>query len=45
LGRGEREPIDSNASEAGRQQNRRVEIAIYANRAWREEARREGSGG
>lgn len=40
-GRGEREPIDSNATEAGRQQNRRVEIAIYANNAWRDDARRE----
>jgi outer membrane protein OmpA-like peptidoglycan-associated protein len=44
LGRGEREPIESNASDAGRQQNRRVEIAIYANRAWREDARRDSSG-
>ena len=44
LGRGEREPIESNASDAGRQQNRRVEIAIYANRAWREDARRDASG-
>lgn len=43
-GRGEREPIDSNATESGRQQNRRVEIAIYANRAWREDARREAGG-
>jgi outer membrane protein OmpA-like peptidoglycan-associated protein len=43
-GRGEREPIESNASEAGRQQNRRVEIAIYADRAWREDARREAAG-
>jgi outer membrane protein OmpA-like peptidoglycan-associated protein len=40
-GRGEREPIDTNATEAGRQQNRRVEIAIYANKAWRDDARRE----
>jgi outer membrane protein OmpA-like peptidoglycan-associated protein len=45
-GRGEREPIESNASEPGRQQNRRVEIAIYADREWREDARRQsGSGG
>lgn len=29
-GRGESEPIASNASDAGRQQNRRVEIAVYA---------------
>jgi outer membrane protein OmpA-like peptidoglycan-associated protein len=40
-GRGETEPIASNVSEDGRQQNRRVEIAIYANKEWREEARRE----
>jgi outer membrane protein OmpA-like peptidoglycan-associated protein len=45
LGRGEREPIESNASDAGRQQNRRVEIAIYANSAWREDARREAQSG
>jgi len=32
-GRGEVEPIATNASDAGRQQNRRVEIAIYANAA------------
>jgi outer membrane protein OmpA-like peptidoglycan-associated protein len=30
-GRGEMEPVASNDSDAGRQQNRRVEIAIYAN--------------
>lgn len=30
-GRGEAEPIATNTSDAGRQQNRRVEIAIYAN--------------
>jgi outer membrane protein OmpA-like peptidoglycan-associated protein len=43
-GRGEREPIESNADESGRQRNRRVEIAIYADRAWREDARREAGG-
>jgi outer membrane protein OmpA-like peptidoglycan-associated protein len=32
-GRGEDEPIATNASDAGRRQNRRVEIAIYSNRA------------
>ncbi len=31
LGRGETEPVASNDTEAGRQLNRRVEIAIYAN--------------
>jgi outer membrane protein OmpA-like peptidoglycan-associated protein len=32
-GRGETEPIATNDTDAGRQQNRRVEIAIYANTA------------
>jgi len=32
-GRGEAEPIASNATDDGRRQNRRVEIAIYANTA------------
>jgi outer membrane protein OmpA-like peptidoglycan-associated protein len=40
-GRGEQEPIESNVTEDGRQQNRRVEIAIYANGEWRAAARRE----
>jgi outer membrane protein OmpA-like peptidoglycan-associated protein len=40
-GRGEEEPIETNASEDGRQQNRRVEVAIYASRQWRDEAQRE----
>lgn len=31
LGRGETEPVASNDTETGRQSNRRVEIAIYAN--------------
>ena len=30
LGRGEKEPIASNETEAGRQLNRRIEVAIYA---------------
>lgn len=34
-GKGEVEPIASNDTEAGKQQNRRVEIAIYASEAYR----------
>ena len=34
-GRGETEPIASNDTEAGQQQNRRVEVAIYASEAYR----------
>jgi outer membrane protein OmpA-like peptidoglycan-associated protein len=35
LGLGEAEPVASNASDAGRDQNRRVEVAIYASEAYR----------
>ena len=41
-GRGEMEPVASNESDAGRQQNRRVEVAIYANEALKAQALRQG---
>jgi outer membrane protein OmpA-like peptidoglycan-associated protein len=37
-GRGESEPVASNDTDAGRQQNRRVEVAIYANDALKRQA-------
>lgn len=40
-GRGETEPIASNATDAGRQQNRRVEIAVYASDKMKAEAKAE----
>lgn len=43
LGKGETEPVASNDTDEGRQQNRRVEVAIYASEEYREEvARRHG---
>jgi len=42
-GVGEREPVSSNTTEAGRQQNRRVEIAIYASTTLQEDARRQAA--
>lgn len=39
-GRGESEPVGSNMSDDGRQQNRRVEVAIYASEAYRQELMR-----
>lgn len=40
-GLGEEEPIASNATAGGRQQNRRIEVAIYAGEKMRERARRQ----
>lgn len=40
-GRGLNEPIASNETEAGRQENRRVEVAIFADEAMRESAKRQ----
>lgn len=43
MGMGETEPIDSNDTDAGRQENRRVEVAIFANEEMqREMLRRHG---
>jgi outer membrane protein OmpA-like peptidoglycan-associated protein len=38
-GRGEREPVATNDSDSGRERNRRVEVAIYANEAYRNSLR------
>ena len=43
-GKGEGEPVASNDSDAGRQQNRRVEVAIYASEAYRQQLMRSNSG-
>ena len=39
VGRGETEPVASNETEAGMQKNRRVEVAIYASDAYRNQLR------
>lgn len=44
-GRGESEPVASNATEAGRQENRRVEVAIYASKEYRDEIKARYGGG
>jgi outer membrane protein OmpA-like peptidoglycan-associated protein len=40
-GKGENQPTETNDSDAGRTQNRRVEIAIYANNKMKTEANKE----
>ncbi|HEX6645535.1 MAG TPA: OmpA family protein, partial [Gemmatimonadales bacterium] len=42
-GRGESEPVAENTSESGRQENRRVEIAIFANEKLQEQAREQAA--
>jgi outer membrane protein OmpA-like peptidoglycan-associated protein len=43
-GKGESEPVTTNDTDAGRQQNRRVEVAIYASEAYRNRLLRSNSG-
>ena len=44
VGRGETEPVASNETEEGRQQNRRVEVAIYASEEYREQVQEQAEG-
>jgi outer membrane protein OmpA-like peptidoglycan-associated protein len=43
VGRGETEPIATNDTDEGRQQNRRVEVAIYASNKMKAEAQKEAA--
>ena len=43
-GRGESEPVATNDTEAGKQLNRRVEVAIYASPQYREQVKKSSSG-
>jgi outer membrane protein OmpA-like peptidoglycan-associated protein len=43
-GRGESEPVATNDTEAGKQLNRRVEVAIYASPEYREQVKKTSSG-
>jgi outer membrane protein OmpA-like peptidoglycan-associated protein len=43
-GLGEEEPVASNADDVGRRLNRRVEVAIYASKKLREEAKQKAGG-
>lgn len=45
VGRGESEPVASNDTAAGRQANRRVEVAIYASKAMRDKMIQQHGGG
>ncbi len=44
MGRGEEDPIDTNETETGRQENRRVEVAIFASEEMRREMLRRHGG-
>jgi outer membrane protein OmpA-like peptidoglycan-associated protein len=43
-GKGESEPVTTNDTDAGRQQNRRVEVAIYASEAYRNRLMKSNTG-